>query len=364
MRHPCTQGPSLTALSLTKKAGALQERPGNGKRLRKNDNGWQRGEGFANLTPSSSSISGCSDIDTRSNRSDKHLSRAWDKFWATHISAPSDYSRRHIVMTKVFKNCLSAMRHHALDSTDHNLERNLRKLYADCLNNYEGTDQHSESDDLISLETDLFHTFHNLRFNIFLGDSVWNSAMSDSATVLKNAEDQVLADIASATDPIALDNLIHQWFDNCVDFDKKFKNAEYERARKAIRDNIQEMLFPTAPATHGHQQPLSEKKDFYKVCVISFYDSLTCDPSEAQHPALRKWQNSKLPALHGAFLDLQKHPDLDRYATCLKAFMSIDQDGANILGLDLKDLSADTPNPDSVQRFQDAITAERDPKTL
>lgn len=323
-------------------------------RTRSSSGAWRSGQGFAALMSSTSTISDSSDAESTGTYKDKHLSRAWDNFWSTHITAPENFARRHIVMTKTYKNCIAAMHRFADEADGDSLKQNLGKLYARCLNAYKGTNSYSETDDLIKLETDLFHTLHNLRFNIFLGDSFWNSAISDGATMLMNGEQEYIRLIDAANSHEGLDQVMQTWFDDCVDFSKKFRLPDYDQARQELRDNIRNIALPASP---HHDEPVAARKESLKGLLLSFYDSLTCDISEASHEGLRKWQNRVLPALHGEFLDLQTHPDLKRYETALTNFLSIDQAGAKILGIDLKDLDAITPVLDSVSKFKAAITA-------
>lgn len=315
---------------------------------------WESGDGFSALARSSSILSAASDSSSSGSYRTKHLNRVWDNFWANHINAPSDFARRHIVMTKAYKNCIAEMHEYVESASDPDLKTRLCKLYADKLNEYKGTNSYSETDDLIKLETDLFHTLHNLRFNIFLGDSAWNSAVSDCATILQNNEEEALTAIENAEDHEQLDKTIQSWFDTAVDFSKTFRIPRYDQARQDLRETIRSITIPSTPIVH---EPLEERKSLLKGLLMSFYDSLTCDISEASHTPLRQWQNKVLPALHGQFLDLQKDPDLDQYEKTLNTFLSIDKAGASILGINLADLDATSPVPESLALFQGAITA-------
>lgn len=317
------------------------------------------GQGFSGLKRSLSDLSLCSDSSNASSVTSyqhKHLTRAWDNFWAKHIVAPNNHVRRHIVMAKAFKDCIAKMHEHVDQSADPQLARRLSKLYADCLNQYKNTDSYKETDDLTRLEADLFHTLHNLRFNIFLGGGPWNSAISDCAGVLGNNEASMLQAIETANSHEDLDNALQDWFDDAVELNRTFRIPDYNRARQDLRDNIQEIALPTPPAP---REPLEDRKDLLKGLILSFYDSLTCDISEAGNTDLRRWQNKVLPTLHGQFLDLKKTPDLDQYEKTLTAFIRIDEAGAKILGINLDDLSASAPNSESLQKFQHAITAPK-----
>lgn len=319
---------------------------------------WPSGRGFASLDSSFSSFGESSDQEGPAPKRRKHLSRTWDNFWVTHISPPANYARRHIVMAKAYKNCMIKMREHVDAATDQNLKRQLCQLYANCLNDYTQTQRYSETTDLTLLETDLFHVLHNLRFNIFLGDSSWNSAISDGATILNNGEQSTRSAIARANTHTELDAVIRNWLNNYVDFSKSFKIPAYANARAEIRDNIYAMVEPSSSKeTRDEDTPLSDRKALFTALVISLYDSLTCDLSEAQHPALRHWQNRVLPQLHGAFMDLQTQPDLARYAQVLTQFLKIDQAGAKVLNIPLNDLDANNPVTESVAAFQEAISA-------
>ncbi len=100
----------------------------------------------------------------------KPLERRWDGFWREAVSVPPGCSRRHIVMVNVFKQSILSMRAWAIeqDAVDA-----LREVYRTLINEHY-TIQLGTHCTLTYLEAALFFALHNLRFNIFIGSSIWN----------------------------------------------------------------------------------------------------------------------------------------------------------------------------------------------
>ncbi len=290
---------------------------------------------------------------------EKRFARRWSSFWKSGINIEQGHARRHIVMSSTIKQTIVAMRGYALDPNTEESLTDLMELYAVRLAHYYQVDP-IEGGDLDYLEELLFYTLHNLKFNITIGDTYWNSAISDMASKIYSKERNAIDTIRGATTSGEVYEILAALKQKYMSTDKTFARAAYSDIRKALDTISCEVLMSFEEASQ-ESRSLEQLKEESIEKITALYDSLITDLSSVPDSHLRKWQNSVMVPIHKGFLCLVEHQDFNAYATLLKEFLDTDRAGAEIIGVELNDLNMGKACPGVLSHFQRNITSVEDP---
>jgi hypothetical protein len=271
--------------------------------------------------------------------------KKWDDFWSKAIKIEGDQTRRHIIMSSTFKKSIRSLQAYAQQN---NLKKELQILYAALLGEYYGCELTEKK--LSYLESLMFYTLHNLRFNIFIGCKNWNMSISDALLKIEETEEQTLLQLEKATHTNEINTLIKNWYHQNVLIQQSFKDQQYQNIRIEIQDMIQSM-------THFESKniPIDDLKKDLKERITAITDSLKVDLSQAKNDDIRKWQNSALPLIYSHLTALIEDPDLHKAGDVFKQALQTNQNGALALGISLSQLEAFEEK--TVQFFKEAITS-------
>ena len=170
-------------------------------------------------------------------RSPKCLQRRWDYFWSKAIETDGSQARRHIVMVSKFKQAILSLREYC---EKNDLTDEMHDLYARLLQKQYG--EYFSEESIEYLENLIFHTFENLKFNIFIGCKNWNSGISDAKCRIENKENSILNKIDQSDTVNEVKKHIVNWKRESVLIKKLYKNHEYHNIRIEIQNIIESIM--------------------------------------------------------------------------------------------------------------------------
>ena len=250
---------------------------------------------------------------------DGRVRPGWTGFWSS-VPVPNGFHRRHIVLS-------SHMRRAIYSVTDKNNPDDLKIEYKKLCS--------SSSNDLSELEATLVSAMHNNRFNIFLGQGGWNSAIGGLASIAHDRELHWMGEIeeaCNAYDMVALKNHLDDFWDE-MDRSNVFGRV---RERDTIMQVYDDILYKSFKLINKERETLSQDENadpmpYNNACenllsmIQAFFDSMAFDLSQAQDDEYRAKQNEELNGFHGLFGELITTGDLSNFVNTFNNFMALER---------------------------------------